>query len=171
MGDIHHALRDLKIEMDTIRNEIKNLQKDHVNEKKQNLALWSSQGGMSEVEMNALRNELQTEIGTVRGEFNSQLQAAQRENDQLWSQVKKATTNQTNKDVEKRLTMIEWNNDVEALWQWIEDLERQTDTSQLDKRLKALEKNKDIDEIYWRLEQFEQEDRKDEWDQRLLDLE
>ena len=39
VGDIHHALRDLKIEMDTIRNEIKNLQKDHVNEKKQNLAL------------------------------------------------------------------------------------------------------------------------------------
>ena len=39
VGDIHHALRDLKIEMDTIKNEIKNLQKDHVNEKKQNLAL------------------------------------------------------------------------------------------------------------------------------------
>ena len=39
VGDIHHALRDLKIEVDTIKNEMKNLQKDHVNEKKQNLAL------------------------------------------------------------------------------------------------------------------------------------
>ena len=76
LGPIHTSLRDLK-------NDIKEMNKETLRQKKETLALRSSQAGVSTVEMNAIKNEMEGRLGEIRGDMQGELRAAKKENQGL----------------------------------------------------------------------------------------